>query len=614
MTQHRRILVVLVVAASLVNTFAIDWTFWNDDDGSSTPTPAKVTSPSSSGSSDLSATVSIIGTSESSSSLYLSLDEASAKALVSATSSSAAIDAYTDKLDLTIPKVTEATSSVTSEYRNWVGPRPVSPDGACYREAHIMDTCPTNFDRNEATNTCWAECPIAYPVECGMQCIRQNDDCMMDTLNKIGAIGNSALAIASVGAFLKLWQVAESVRFAFDCVNIMIGTMRSIFRYIRNIKTTDPTASTEKILNILYQSHNVVTDLPMAMYLCSGKPPPRTLDVSGRMLSTINWILLNAIGYKESLISSWSRFKAFLIGANFTEAANSINETEIGTLSDAMKSKSTCGYDLRSLTDRTWRTVNQLKIDNPGISEDNLRLKMQDTQLVRSDIAIVTNNCMEQLIEESDEATAYKTREKIRTAFSGMIEDLVSKGKSKNGSDEDGNYFMYQAFGKVLISIAVTGFDMIGVMGLIATYLQTICGPTNFMGEIDDGTDPKTLGLTMIQRAFKNSTMSWKRKGDGAVIVDFKSTDTKDVTVNIMSGGDKIDEVDVKAGGSAQWLSNVARLAGRTLYMDRWRPGFLGLPGTGGGSLLLWVPHASEGGHLELQNLRDAMNLRNQAV
>ncbi|KAG6968530.1 hypothetical protein JG687_00003702 [Phytophthora cactorum] len=307
-----------------------------------------------------------------------------------------------------------------------------------------MDTCPTNFNRNEATNTCWAECPIAYPVECGMQCIRQNDDCMMETLNKIGAIGNSVLAIAAFGAFQKLWNVAEGVRFAFDCVNIMIGTMRSIFRYIRNIKTTDPTASTDKILNILYQSHNVVTDLPMAMYLCTGHYPPRTLDVSGRMLSTINWILLNAIGYKEDLIST----------------------------------------------------------------------------------------------------------------FSGMIEDLVSKGKSKNGSDEDGNYFMYQAFGKTLISIAVTGFDMIGVMGLIATYLQTICGPTNFMGEIDDGTDPKTLGLTMIQQAFKNSTMSWNRKGDGAVIVNFKSTDTKNVTVNIMSGGDKIDEVDVNAGGSARWISN----------------------------------------------------------
>lgn len=76
----------------------------------------------------------------------------------------------------------------------------------------------------------------------------------------------------------------------------------------------------------------------------------------------------------------------------------------------------------------------------------------------------------------------------------------------------------------------------------------------------------------MIQRAFKNTTLFWKRKGDGAVLVSFNSTDTKDVTVNIMSGGDKIDEV--KAGGSAQWISNVTALAGRTLYMDRWRPGF----------------------------------------
>ncbi|EEY69037.1 uncharacterized protein PITG_05208 [Phytophthora infestans T30-4] len=164
------------------------------------------------------------------------------------------MDEYTDKLDLTIPKVTEATSTVTSEYRNWVGPHPVSPDGACYREAHFMDTCPSNFDRNGATNTCWAECPLAYPVECGMQCIRQSDDCAMETLNKIGAVGNSVMAIAAFGAFQKLLHVSDGVRLAFECANIMIGTMRSIIRYIRNIKTTDPTASTDKIMNTLYQS------------------------------------------------------------------------------------------------------------------------------------------------------------------------------------------------------------------------------------------------------------------------------------------------------------------------------------------------------------------------
>ncbi|GMF12475.1 unnamed protein product [Phytophthora lilii] len=218
---------------------------------------------------------------------------------------------------------------------------------------------------------------------------------------------------------------------------------------------------------------------------------------------------------------------------------------------------------------------------------------MQDTQLVTSDIAIVTNNCMEQLISESDEATAYKTREKIHIAFSSMIDQLVTTGKSNNASNEKSQQYLYTALSKTLISIAVTGFDLTGITGLIAAYLQTICGPTNFIGEIDDGTDPKTLGLTTIQKAFNTSSMSWTRKGDGAVIINFSSTDTKDVTVNIMSGGDKIDEVE--------WTSNVTALGGKTLYLDRWRPGFLGLPGTGGGSLLLWVPHASQGGHLEVE-------------
>ncbi|GMF12477.1 unnamed protein product [Phytophthora lilii] len=613
MTRSSLALVLLVLVVSLVSSTAFDWTFWNDDDDSTAGTPTTTTAPSttappvttSSGSSPLDSTrpsTDAPATSGSS-----SLDDLIASASASgsleldASGSGSFIDASSIKVDATLASVTAAKSDIKSTYRNWVGPRAISADAACYREAHFMDTCPTNFDRNEATGTCWAECPLGYPVECGIECIRQNDDCAMEVLNKVGAIGNTALAIASFGAAQKLWQVAKGVARAFDCANMMIGTMRSIIRYVRNIKTTDPTASTDKILNIMYQSNNIVTDLPIAIYLCMGWELPRPLDVSGRVLTTMNWILLNAIAYKDDIVSSWSKFKAFLLGANFTEAANKINETEIATLSDALKSNTTCGYDLRALTDRTWNTVNQLRADNPGISEDDLRLKMQDTQLVTSDIAIVTNNCMEQLISESDEATAYKTREKIRIAFSGMIDQLVTTGKSNNASNEKSQQYLYTTLSKTLISIAVTGFDLTGITGLIAAYLQTICGPTNFMGEIDDGTDPKTLGLTTIQKAFNTSSMSWTRKGDGAVIINFSSTDTKDVTVNIMSGGDKIDEVEVKAGGKAQWTSNVTALGGKTLYLDRWRPGFLGLPGTGGGSLLLWVPHASQGGHLEVE-------------
>ncbi|CEG45377.1 uncharacterized protein PHALS_01679 [Plasmopara halstedii] len=578
------VLAFLVVLVSLVSTTAFDWTFWkshNDDEtpasvGGVTQLPPPMTDTPKSNSPSVNELV------------------------LNATKTGSFIDVSAITIKAKLAKATTAVSDVKSTYRNWVGPRPISPDAACYREVHIMDTCPTNYNRNELTNTCWAECPISYPVECGFECIRQNDGCGMELLNKGGAIANTVLSIALFGAANKLWIIAKSVMQAMDCTNMMIGTMRSIIRYVRNIQTTDPQASIEKILNIMYQSHNVVTDLPMAYFLCMGLPLPRKLEISGRLLSTMNWILLNAIAYKDDIFSSWSRFRAFLIGANFTEAANTINSTDIGTLSDAMKSRSTCGYDLRAMTDRTWNTVAQLRADHPGISESELRLKMQNTQLMTTEIAVVTNNCMEQLIEESDEATAYMTRERIRTAFSGMVNELISTGKSKNGSTEDAKDVMYFAFSKVLISLAVMGIDLIGVMGTIAAFQQKVCGPTNFIGEIDDGSDPKTLGLTTIERAFKNSSMIWTRKGDGAVIVTFESADSKNVSVNIRSGGDKIDELFIHAGSTVRWESTVSALAGKTLYFDRWRAGFLGIPGTGGGSLLLWIPHASEGGHLEV--------------
>uniref|UniRef100_M4BC78 RxLR effector candidate protein n=1 Tax=Hyaloperonospora arabidopsidis (strain Emoy2) TaxID=559515 RepID=M4BC78_HYAAE len=599
--------VLLVVTINLFGSLAFHWPFTNpDDEAAATPTSNALpgTTPAvvhpSPALAPATAPLTISPTTPPQNNLD-ALVASAGKLELDAEGRGSFIDTSSLKLNFTVAKATTALSDIVPTYRNWVGPRASSPEAACYREAHIMDTCPTNFDRNEVTNTCWAECPLGYPVECGIECIRQGDDCTMEALNKVGAVMNSALAIGSIGSMFRFWPLAKQVTRAFDCANMMIGSMRAIIRYLRGVQTAYPTASMDRILAVMYQSNNIVTDLPMAVYLCMGWKFSRPLDIAGRVLTSMNWILMNAIIYKDDIFSSWSKFKAFLIGANFTEAVNRINETEIGTLSDALKSKSNCGYNLRALTDRTWNTVHQLRADYPGISEDDLRLKMQNTQLVTSDIAIATNNCMDQLILESDEATAYVTREKIRTAFSAMINQLVSKGTSNNGTTEDSREFMYLALSKTLISIAVTGTDLIGVTGLFVTYLQHVCGPTNFMGEIDDGTDPKTLGLTVIGKAFNKTTMSWTRRGEGAVIVNFKSTDTKNVTVNIMSGGDKIDEVEVHAGGAARWKSNITVLAGKTLYFDRWRPGFLGLPGTGGGSLLLWVPHSSEGGHLEVQ-------------
>ncbi|KAI9980796.1 hypothetical protein PInf_010120 [Phytophthora infestans] len=416
----------------------------------------------------------------------------------------------------------------------------MSQDTACYREAHIMDVCPSNYDRNEATNTCWIECPIEYPVECGMECIRQNDDCGIEVASKFSAFGITVLSSATFGAFGALEILGKKVWWAAGCSTLVMVTMRGILRYIRTMKAADPQASDRKILLLLFHSSIVVTDLPL----------------------TIAWMLSQALAHDDSIILSWQRFRAFLKGANFTEAVEKITKGEIKSLETAMKKNSSCGGELKSLVDRVWLTVNEYREENPAITDDEVRLKITDSDLVLHDIAVVTNNCMHQMIAESNQATAYKTREVLRKTFGVIMNDLIKSGKSDNGTSYDDKEKAYR-----VVDLAFTA--------------------AAFMGEIDDGTEPATLGLNTLQKAFKGTTSSWIKKGDGAVIIKFSSTDTKDVTVNIMSGGDRIDEVDA--------------LGGKTLYLDRWRPGFLGLPGTGGGSLVLWVPRSTQGGHLELK-------------
>ncbi|EGZ22401.1 hypothetical protein PHYSODRAFT_493134 [Phytophthora sojae] len=477
----------------------------------------------------------------------------------------------------------------------------MSTDTACYREAHVMDVCPSNYDRNEKTNTCWTECPMEYPVKCGMECIRQNDDCGIEVASKVSAVAMTIFSTATMGVFGELAKLGKTISWAVKCSNSMMLVMRGVIRYIRNMKAEDPQATDRKLLLMLYQTSTVVTDLPIAITVCMGKAVPPNLRLSQYVLSTAQWMLMQALAHDDSIISSWSRFKAFLKGANFTEAAEEITEGEIESLKTAMKQNSSCGGDLKSLTDRVWLTVNEYRQDNPGITDDELRLKISESDLVLYDVPTVTNNCMKQMVAESSKETAYKTREALRKTFGVIINDLIKSGKSDNGTSLDEKETAYKVIDTGLSTVAASLLDPTRLTLLLSEYIQTICGPTQFMGEIDDGTEPATLGLNTLEDAFRGSSIAWTKKGDGQVIINFKSTDKKDVTVNIMSGGDKIDEVEVAAGKTAQWKSSVKVLGGKTLYLDRWRPGFLGLPGTGGGSLVLWVPRASQGGHLEVE-------------
>ncbi|ETK80283.1 hypothetical protein F441_14231 [Phytophthora nicotianae CJ01A1] len=488
-------------------------------------------------------------------------------------------------------------STLQSTYTNWVGSaHGAGVDTACYRETHIAKVCPLGFEYK--LGTCWAECPLEYPVECGMQCIRQNDDCTLEMLSKFSSVAQAALSVATFGAYGTFSKMAKGVQIAFRCGKEIANLVKALTKYVRTVQVKDPQTTTEELTTILYQTDNVVFDLPITIMSCLGIKVSAELKFTDRVTNTVELFVKEVVTHQGSITSGWETFKSFMRNISLDDALDSLDDTDITSLQSALASNSTCGDDMKHLTDRVWMTVAYLRKENPSITEDEIRVILSKSNLMHHEIPLATNNCMKQFIEESDETIAYSTRDTLRKTFGGIVDDLIRSGTSDNGTYLTAEEYAYTISDKVLILAAV--WDPSNVATAVSEFFQSICGPTEFIGEVDDGSASDALGLRTVGKAFNNSAGTWTKKGDGAVTVVFHSEDTEDVTVNVMSGGNQIDQVKVKAGTNVSWASNITVLGGKTLYLDRWRDGFLGIPGTGGGSLLLWVPRSDQGGKLKL--------------
>ncbi|KAG3120737.1 hypothetical protein PI124_g1443 [Phytophthora idaei] len=493
--------------------------------------------------------------------------------------------------------VLNATSTIEQTYVNWVGNSShYYSSRACWRKAHIAKTCPLGFDSK--LGMCWTQCPYLYPVECGLECIRQNDGCGLEVFYKVAVVVQNAISLSAWSIYGDMTKWAKSIQVAVKCIKYMISITKSLVRYIRYIKIHDPDTSQEQLLAILYQIDNVIIDIPVTISYCIGSKVSDDVKFADMVLTTAEYALKEIIYSGDIILSSWSSFTKFMKKIALGESVSSLKGTDITSLKSALKSNTTCGYDLKRLLDRTWMTVAELRSLNPDISEDDIRVIMSQSNLMLNDIPIATNNCMNELLEQSDESTAYDTRETLRKTFVAIADDLISAGTSNNGTFLNFGEYAFKIADRAIAFWSI--WDPFYISSVISEFVQPICGPTQLIGEIDDGNVKKALGLSIVQGAFNNSDGTWKKVGDGTVTITFKSVDTEDVRVNIKSGGDKVAEVPVPAGKTVVWKSNVTALGGKTLYLDRWRPGFLGLPGTGGGSLLLWIPRSTHGGSLEL--------------
>ncbi|KAE8971633.1 hypothetical protein PR001_g26833 [Phytophthora rubi] len=481
-------------------------------------------------------------------------------------------------------------ATVSADLPNWVSPVNASQSG-CYRKTYLSTkTCASGYG-SDGVATCWAQCPLNYPVECGMECIPQSADCTKQMLKKVTSVGTVALNAATAGIFGELVKASKAITLGVKCGQKLFTATSSLKSYVDELQANG--TESKEILSLVNQSDLVVNQLPTAVSTCVGLPVSEdTLKFNAEVVGIVNQIVMEVVANGASLLHP-KNFLAFMSDLGVDDSVKDMDGDSVAQLQDVLTSGVTCGSKLQAITSQVTQFIVGIKEKDPSASVSAIRRALSISQLLVSDIPDVTNNCVRNVTDD-----AFTTRDSLRAIMSTITDGLVDKAEDKDGkATSTADY---------LASVAKMGLEVIGILDptgiadMLSTFIQPICGPTSFMGEIDDGSLEDALALTTEGEAFKGSYGSWKRVGDGAVNITFKSFDSEDVTVVIHSGGDSIAKVKVRSGETVTWSSTVKELQDKTLYFDRWRPNRFGIPRSAGGSLVLWVPHSSTGGNIQL--------------
>jgi hypothetical protein len=487
-----------------------------------------------------------------------------------------------------------AASSASASVPNWVSYSDPS-DSACYRKTYLTSDCPAGYNYDNIA-TCWAQCPINYPVECGMECIPQNDDCTLEIVDKITSVANVAINLATSGIFGELSTASAAVQTGVQCVSQLYSITTKLVSYAEELQEDFPDNTEEEFLYLLNKTDFAVYDLPVAVATCLGLPTPAGLEQVAEVVDTVASIL-EAVIKNADAFSSVESFISFVSSLDLSDIVGSLTEDDTASVTTIVESDTSCGEDLQTLINKIVALVQETKASDATTAVDVIREIVSNSDVFLTEIPTVTNECVGNY---TDLTEAFSTRDNIRKFFETVVDNIIGTSSSSDGTALTTTEYALAITDYVLGIIST--FDPTGIAAMAAEFIEPICGPTSFLGEIDDGSLEDALGLTTEGEAFSGSYGTWTKSGDGDVIIYFESTDTEDVTVEVHSGGQVVAEVDVASGTNVTWTSNVTALQDKTLYLDRWRPGLLGLPGSGGGSLNMWISRSSSGGHLELHS------------
>uniref|UniRef100_H3GBJ5 Jacalin-type lectin domain-containing protein n=1 Tax=Phytophthora ramorum TaxID=164328 RepID=H3GBJ5_PHYRM len=450
---------------------------------------------------------------------------------------------------------TMGTAWYGNTIRNWVGPTiGNSKDTACYRKTVAFDSknmCPLGYGKDD--DDCITQCPMAYPVECSLECIPQNDDCALNIAQKVVSVVAVAFNAATAGLFGQLkaaYNTFSTMKKMYLCASAVVSIIRSLIFYLRFTQTTAPQGDVEKLLAVAYQTDVIAVDLPVAVYSCLGMKVPPKLQWTGIVMVIVENIVKQAIINGEEIISSADNVIKMLTNTSAIKSP----DTSPTELEDFIKANTSCGFELKQLTDRVIFAVSDVRNKTPNAAVDDIRVTISKSPLVLHDIPTVTNNCMKEMLVNKTEDAAFETRDLLRKTVEVIIQQLVDTATTDMGESVKEDEYMLEVTNLGLTVIG--GLDPTGVVWMASQFVQPICGPTSFIGEVDDGTLYDALGLSTVDQAFAGSYGWWTKKGDGVVRLIFESTDKEDVTVVVHSGGDDYAEVQVVVLFSSRKINN----------------------------------------------------------
>lgn len=187
----------------------------------------------------------------------------------------------------------------------------------------------------------------------------------------------------------------------------------------------------------------------------------------------VETIVKQAITNGDQILSSAANVLALLTK---TSATNSTADTSVDELQDLIDSNSTCGYQLKNLTDHVISSVNDIRSATPNAAANDIRVAIGSSPIVFNDIPTATNNCMGELLATKTSEAAFKTRDLLRKTFGVIIDQLIETTITDLGASVKESDYMLEVANMGLVVLG--GLDPTGIAYMASQFVQPTCGPT----------------------------------------------------------------------------------------------------------------------------------------